>query len=165
MAEPSLRTDKDFTQLFERYSSTVYRVCYAYMKNPADTEDALQETFFRLIRSKPVFENEIHEKAWLIRTASNVCKNELRRWWRKRESIDDHPELPDDRTPAVNEVLTAVLDLPDKYKTVVYLFYYEGYTGEEIAGMLKKPSSTVRNYLHEARNLLRERLGESFYEE
>lgn len=165
MAGSAARANEEIARLFEKYGPTVYRVCYAYMKKPADTEDALQETFFRLIRKQPVFESEIHAKAWLIRTASNVCKNELKHWWRRRESLDDHPEDPGSPGPAVNEVLAAVMDLPDRYKTAVYMFYYEGYTGEEIAGMLKKPPSTVRNYLHESRKLLKERLGDSFREE
>ena len=164
MSRSLLRTDKEIEEIYRRQVKTVYRVCYAYMKNPSDTEDALQETFFRLIKSGPAFENETHEKAWLIRTASNVCKNQLTHWWHRRENIEEHPELPAP-APAVDELLAAVLELPDKYKTAVYLFYYEGYSGEEIAGMLKIPPSTLRNRLRVARRLLRERLGESFHEE
>ena len=160
-----MRTDQEIAALYRAHSKMIYRVCYTYMKNPSDTEDAVQETFIRLIRSCPAFESEDHEKAWLIRTATNICINALRHWWRKREDIDDHPDLQSPGRDRHDEVLQAVMDLPDKYKTPVYLFYYEGYSGAEIAKILEKPASTIRNYLHEARILLRNALGEDPNEE
>lgn len=165
MSNSLLRTDEEIAELYDRHSKTVYRVCFAYMKNSADTEDAVQDTFLQLIRSGPAFASEAHEKAWLIRTASNICKNALRHWWRRRESLEDHRDLAGPEELRTDEVLQAVLALPDKYKTAVYLYYYEGYSGPEIAGILKKPKSTVRNYLHEARAILKERLGDDFLEE
>ena len=158
-----MRTEREITEIYERNVGTVWRVCFAYMKNAADTEDAVQETFFRLISKAPRFENAEHEKAWLIRTASNICKNELKNPRRRHEDIDDHTELQGGEPPQTDEVLRAVMELPDKYKTVIYLYYYEGCDSVKIAEMLGKPRSTVRNHLHEARELLRERLGE-FYE-
>ena len=165
MSYSLLRTDKEIAEIYTRHSKTVYRVCFAYMKNPADTEDAVQDTFFQLIKSGPAFESEEHEKAWLIRTASNICKDVLRHWWRRRENIEDFHDLQSPEEIETDDVFQAVMDLPDKYKAVVYLYYYEGYTSVEIAGILKKPQSTVRNYLHEARAILRERLGDYFNEE
>ena len=165
MSNSLLRTDKEIAEIYKRHSKTVYRVCFAYMKNPADTEDAVQDTFFQLIRSAPAFESEEHEKAWLIRTATNVCKNALRHWWRRRENIEDFHDLPSSDTVEMDSVLQAVMELPEKYKTLVYLYYYEGYTGVEISRILKKPQSTVRNYLHDARAILKERLGDDFDEE
>ena len=165
MKRSLLRTDKEIAELYARHKGTVYRVCFAYLKNTADTEDAVSETFIRLIRSVPAFESAEHEKAWLIRTASNVCKNQLKHWWRKREDIDRCYDLPDMAKVETNEVLETVLALPDRYKAAVYLYYYEGYTGAEIAGILKQPQSTVRNHLREARAILKERLGDVFDEE
>ena len=164
MKNPLLRTDKEITELYARHKNTVYRVCFAYLKNPADTEDAVSETFFRLIKSAPAFESAEHEKAWLIRTASNVCKNQLKHWWRRREDIERIYDLPDRERIETNDVLEAVLALPNRYKAAVYLYYYEGYTGAEIAGILKKPQSTIRNHLREARAILKERLGDDFDE-
>lgn len=164
MSDSLLRTDKEIAEIYSRHIKTVYRVCFAYMKDPADAEDAVQDTFFKLIRSGPAFDGEEHEKAWLIRTASNVCKNVLRHWWRRRESIEDCPTLPGSDEPEIDDVFQAVMALPDKYKAVVYLHYYEGYSGAEIAGILKKPQSTIRNHLHEARAILKERLGDDFDE-
>ena len=165
MSESLLRTDKEIADIYMRHSKTVYRVCFAYLKNPADTEDAVQDTFFQLIRKAPAFESAEHEKAWLIRTASNICKNVLSHWWRRREDIDDHHDLHSSEDVETDEVFQAVMDLPDKYKSVVYLYYYEGYSSVEIAEILHKPQSTVRNHLHEARAILKERLGDDFNEE
>jgi RNA polymerase sigma-70 factor (ECF subfamily) len=159
------RTDNEIAKLYERHVHTVYRVCFTYMKNPTDTEDAVSDTFVKLIKTAPTFESQEHEKAWLIRTASNVCKDVLKHWWRKRENLDDHAsDLKTEDSPFMDTTLAVVLSLSEKYKTVVYLYYYEGYNTVEIADILQKPQSTVRNYLHEARNVLRQKLGGEFDE-
>lgn len=165
MAKTLFRTDKEIADIYERHKNMLYRICFSYMKNEADAEDAVQTAFFQLIKTGPQFENAAHEKAWLIRTATNVCKNELKHWRRKTENIEDHYELAGAADVETENVRRAVLGLPEKYKTAVYLYYYEGYTGPEIASILKKPKSTIRNYLHEARILLRERLGDDYFEE
>jgi len=157
--------EAEIAEIYKRHRKTVYRVCFAYMRNQANTEDAVQDTFFQLIRNGPAFESEEHEKAWLIRTATNICKNVLKHWWRRRESLEDFHDLPGSERIETDDVFQVVMELPDKYKTVVYLYYYEGYTSVEIAGILKKPQSTIRNYLHEARVILKERLGDDFSEE
>ncbi|GHV18418.1 hypothetical protein FACS18949_14330 [Clostridia bacterium] len=164
MANSLLRTDKEIAEIYERHKNTVYRVCFAYMKNPADTEDVVQDTFIRLIKSGTSFASEEHEKAWLIRTATNLCKNVMRNWWRKRENLEDYENLQGNENVEIDEVFSVVMALPDKYKTVVYLYYYEGYDSVEISKILDKPQSTIRNYLHEARGVLRETLGGDFNE-
>ena len=162
MTKSLLRTDREIAEIYERHKNTVYRVCFTYMKNTADTEDAVQNTFFQLIKAGKVFENEEHEKAWLIRTASNLCKNSLRSWWRKRENIDDHENLQEAESIEVDDVFSAVIGLPEKYKIVIYLYYYEGYNSVEISKILNKPQSTIRNHIHEARSILRNKLGGEF---
>ena len=107
MSNSLLRTDKEIAEIYMRHCKTVYRVCFAFMKDPADTEDAVQDTFFRLIKSGPAFENEEHEKAWLIRTASNICKNMLRHWWRRRENIDDFHDLQSPKEMETDDVYQA----------------------------------------------------------
>lgn len=165
MAKSLLRTDREIAEIYERNKKTVYRVCFAYMKNTADTEDAVQDTFFQLIKTGTAFESEGHEKAWLIRTATNICKNVLRHWWRKRENLEDNNNLQGNENFEIDNVFNVVMGLPDKYKTVVYLYYYEGYDSVEISKILNKPQSTIRNHLHEARSVLREKLGGDFNEE
>jgi RNA polymerase sigma-70 factor (ECF subfamily) len=162
MANPLLRTDKEIAELYERHKETVYRVCFAFMKNVMDTEDVVQDTFCNLIKSATAFENTEHEKAWLIRSATNLCKNALRYWWRKRENLDDYENLQSDNAFEVDDVFSVVMSLPEKYKTVVYLYYYEGYDSVEISKILQKPQSTIRYYLNGAKKLLREKLGGEF---
>lgn len=165
MPNSLLRTDREIAEIYERHKKTVYRVCFAYMKNPADTEDTVQDTFYRLIKAGAAFESEEHEKAWLIRTAINLCKNSLRHWWRKHENLEDYNNLQGNGNLEIDDTFSVVMGLPDKYKTVVYLYYYEGYNSVEISKILGKPQSTIRNYLHEARSVLRKKLGGGFNEE
>jgi hypothetical protein len=73
MAKSLLRTDNEIAAIYTRHVKTIYRVCYTYMKNPADTEDAVSETFIKMIKSSPAFESEEHEKAWLTTTPLRVC--------------------------------------------------------------------------------------------
>lgn len=165
MTKSLLRTDKEITEIYNRQMKTVYRVCFAYMKNPFDTEDAVQDTFYKMIKSGVAFESEEHEKAWHIRTASNVCKNSIKHWFRKRVDLADYENQLMSKNIEIDNTFEAVMNLPDKYKTVVYLYYYEGYNSVEIAKNLGKPQSTIRNYLHEARKVLRERIGGDLNEE
>lgn len=150
--------ERQITEIYNRHVDTVYRLCYSYMKNANDTEDMVQETFLRLIRSGKVFENQQHEKAWLIVTASNLCKDQLKRWWRKTVPLEEQETVADspDRD---RDVLQAVVSLPADYKAVVYLYYYEGYTTQQIAKFLHCRESTVRSRLTRARKKLRSYLG------
>jgi len=125
------------------------------MKNQHDTEDMVQNTFIRLMKDDTQFQSEEHEKAWLIRTATNLCKDHFRSWWSKRVSMDEVAELAVDDSLLSNDALKMVLELPDKYKTAVYMYYYEGYSTVEIAKILGKNESTIRGYLHTGRKLLK----------
>lgn len=156
-------------EIYDRNVDTVYRVCFSFMKNHPDTEDMVQEVFIKLLTSGKRFDSPEHEKAWLIVTASNVCRDELRRRTRQPERIDTFPmetlaeqwEAPED----MNLVLEAITDLPEEYKTVIYMYYYEGYGAKEIAGFLQCPHSTIRTRLARARKLLKKMLGGEFDEE
>jgi len=164
MEKSLLRTNEDITEIYNRHVRVVYRACLAYMKNAADTEDMVQSTFVNLIKYTGSFQSEEHEKAWLIRAAINLCKNNLAHWWRKREDINDYNKLSVEHEFEIDEVLQMVMSLPLRYKGAIYLHYYEGYQTDEIAHMLNKPPSTIRNHLHEARKILKERLGGVFDE-
>ena len=148
----------NITQAYYRHVDMLYRLCYSYMKNPSDTEDMVQEVFLRLLRSGMEFENERHEKAWLIVTASNLCKDNLKHWWRRILPLES-VQLEDVQEKRDLEVMQAVFSLPADYKSVVYLYYYEGYSTAEIAKYLDSPESTVRSRLARARKKLQSRLG------
>ena len=155
-----LRTDKDIEDIYRRYVDILYRVAYSFMKNSADAEDMVQETFIRLLRSGTSFASEQHEKAWLIVTVSNLCKSALRSPWQRREALDaiTEPSTVEDAP------LDAVLALPEDYKLPVYLFYYEGYPTAEIARMLGVAPATVRSRLNRARKKLKLTLGGDTYD-
>lgn len=156
---PSPRMGKsEFTELYYRHVDTVYRVCYSFMKNKADTEDMVQETFLRLLSSQKSFENDRHEKAWLIVTASNVCKDTLKKWWRKNENIEDFLDIAEEPKQE-DSLLEVILQLPEDAKDAVYMYYYEGYTTVEIAEFLHCPESTVRSRLMRAKKKLQVMLG------
>ena len=109
---------KNFIETYNRHVDMVYRVCYSFMKNQTDTEDMVQETFLRLLSNQKKFADERHEKAWLIVTASNLCKDTLKKWWRTNENIEDYPDLPQ-KTNGSSAVMEAILSLSDDYKTAV----------------------------------------------
>ena len=150
---------KSFEEIYRQQFTMVYRVCFSYMKNATDAEDVVSDVFSKLLKIGTVFQSAEHEKAWLLRTAINKCKDYLKHWWRSRADIADYENLQSDSPFHIDETLKVVMELPTRYKDVIYLFYYEGYTSEQVAEILKKPHSTVRSHLREARNLLREVLG------
>ncbi|MDE7252142.1 MAG: RNA polymerase sigma factor [Acetatifactor sp.] len=150
-----LHVDEEIANIYNRQYKTVYRICFSFMKNAVDAEDMAQETFLKLISCKKQFESQEHEKAWLIVTASNTCKDELRRWKRRLEKIKSLSQQEIVVQEEDDKVLEWVMALPVKYKQVIYLYYYEGYHTSEIASMLHCSESTVRNQLLRGRRLLK----------
>lgn len=138
----------------------IRRLCMIHLKNYADTEDIFQTVFLKYVLSSVVFENKEHEKAWFIRVTINACKDLLKSFFRSRiTSLDEILEQAADMQEENKEVLEAVLSLPSKYRDVVYLHYYEGYTAPEIGRLLKKNVNTVYTLMTCSRHLLREKLG------
>ena len=151
----------DFDQLYHAHADTVYRVCMMYLKNIHDAEDATQETFVRLIKKRPDLASQEHQKAWLIVTAGNICKNKLRN--RKVRSLFLQNTAKTDTytdTPLQDETLQLILDLPPNIKMSMYLYYYEGYTSGQIADLMGKSDAAVRKYLQQGRQALKETLKE-----
>lgn len=138
----------------------IRRLCMIHLKNYADTEDIFQTVFLKYVLSSVVFENKEHEKAWFIRVTINACKDLLKSFFRSHiTSLDEILEQAADMQEENKEVLEAVLSLPSKYRDVVYLHYYEGYTAPEIGRLLKKNVNTVYTLMTRSRHLLREKLG------
>ena len=155
-----MRSEEEASRAIERYGNTVRRLCMMNLKNHADTEDIFQTVFLKYVLSSVSFESDEHEKAWLIRVTINACKDLLKSFFRSRTvSLDQLLDQPAPMPPDHREVLEAVLALPQKYRDVVYLHYYEGYTAPEIGKILGKNANTVYTLLTRARQLLRDRLG------
>lgn len=150
--------DKEIEEIYFRHVDMVYKICFTYLKNPADTEDAVQDVFIKLMKSKKTFNDYEHEKAWLIVTAGNTCKDMLKHWWNKTTSIDECNETWQEANFLSNGILEIILNLPKKYKMVLYLFYYEGYETAEIAGILNKKPQTVRALISKGRKLVKEKI-------
>lgn len=149
------RTDKDITQVYEKYADMVYRICFMMLKNESETEDATQNVFIKLLNYGKELKSDEHLKAWLIVTAKNECKNMLKHWWRQKtvdmDSVSEtaYFDKPEDG------IIEKVKNLPDKYKIPIYLHYYEGYSTEEISVMLNINHSTVRGQLATGRKKLK----------
>ena len=160
-----MRSEWEANRAIDRYADLVRRVCMIHLKNHADTEDIFQTVFLKYVTGTTEFEREEHEKAWFIRVTINACKDLLRSFFRSRTvSLDDLLEQPDQVPEDHREVLEAVLALPDKYRDVVYLHYYEGYTAPEIGTILHKNPNTVYTLLTRARDELRKMLGGEDFE-
>ncbi len=141
------------------YGNSILRLAYSYLHNMQDAEDVLQDTLIKLISKGPEFENSMHEKAWLLRVAGNISKNKLiSNRIHMTDELDD--ELTAENREDLSFVWDAVKSLPVQYRETVHLFYYEGYSTEEIASILKKNDATVRSDLRRARIRLREILKE-----
>ena len=155
-----MRGEQETAAAIDRHADMVRRLCLIHLKNQADSEDVFQTVFMKYVLSSAVFENEEHEKAWFIRVTINACRDLLRSFFRRRTvPLDELIDLPADAPSESREVLEAVLELPGKYRDVVYLHYFEGYTAPEIAGLMKKNVNTVYSLLARAKKLLKERLG------
>ena len=153
-----MRSEQDITAAVNRYGDTVMRICMVYLKNTADTEDIFQEVFLKYAQSDKAFENEEHKKAWIIKVAINACKDMIKSFFRsKTTELDDFFPRKNVSDETI-DVLTAVLSLPQKYKTVVYLHFYEGYTAPQIGQILGKNTNSVYTLITRAKKLLKERL-------
>ena len=156
-----MRSEQEVNSAIERYAGTVRRLCTVYLKNDADTEDIFQTVFLKYVLSSVSFESDEHEKAWLIRVTINACKDLLKSFFRSRTvPLDELLEQPAAIPPDNREVLEAVLSLPQRYRDVVYLHYFEDYTAPEISRVLGKNVNTIYTLLTRSKRLLREKLGE-----
>ncbi len=161
MAYKSCRPE-DFEAFVTKHENTLYRTALAVMGNVSDAEDVLQEAFLRAYEKAPEFQSEEHEKAWLIRVTVNLCNSRLRSPWRKRRLplLNSYPASE----PEQHELLEQIVALEPKYRTVIHLFYYEGYSVKDISELTGQKEATVRSHLTRARQKLKLVLKEDDYE-
>lgn len=141
-------------KVIREYADMIYRIAYQNLKNKADAEDIFQEVCLALlVKDAPLFD-ENHIKPWLIRVTLNKCANFHKSAWRtKTEPLDSHTELSDKYDDGV---MDEIFSLPAKYRNAIYLFYYEKYSINEIARIMKRKPSTVGSWLSRARKRLKE---------
>ena len=147
-------SDGDIVRIVETYSDMLLRITLNRVKTIPAAEDIVQGVFERLMRRRPIFESSEHEKAWLIRTAVNLCLSDLRAETR-HGSVPLDENIAQDYGEDTFEVLDAVQTLPTPDRYAVYLYYYEGYGVKEIGKLLKEPEGTVSSRLSRARKKLR----------
>ena len=152
--DPNRPMDIEMQKVVDKYMNVLFRLCYIQMKNHADAEDAVSETWIRYMKKAPEFTGEEHRKAWLLRTATNICRDMQRYYKRHRYvNLDDlktYVAKEEDRT-----IVESLMSLPEKYKTVLYLYYIEGYKTAEISEMLSISTFAVRKRLQIGRKKLK----------
>lgn len=148
------RSSDSFSEKYSLYSDMLFRICMVYLGNKEDVEEAMQESFIKLLYKSPQFTDEEHEKAWLIRVSINICKDMHRSMWHKKvvktDSIENYYDNPSDI-----EIMEEILKLPAAYKAVIYLYYFEDYTVKYISEILKITESAVKMRLKRGRSILK----------
>ena len=150
----SLHANEIISRDLEKYGNMILRLSYSYMKNIHDSEDILQDVLVQLIRQENEFNDEEHKKAWLIKVATNICKDILR--FNKRRNyinIDDVREYC--KTNESIDIVSDILQLPEKDRSVIYLYYIEGYKTKDIANILSVSPQAVRKRLQYGRDMLK----------
>lgn len=154
-----MQSEQAVNRAIEKYADMVRRLCLIHLQNRDDTEDIFQTVFLKYVLRSMPFESEEHEKAWLIRVTINACRDLRRSFFRSHiVSLDELIDVPSPVLQDHRNVLEAVMSLPRKYKDVVYLHYYEGYTAGEIGKILGKNVNTVYTLLTRSKKLLKEKL-------
>ncbi len=144
-----------------KYSSTVYKIAYSITSNRDDADDVYQNVFLSYIRKRPRFNDEKHEKAWFIRVTINTAKNFVAQaWMRNTDALDDKIEMTENETIDLD---FALKQLSPKNRTIIYLYYYEGYKTDEIAKMIRMKPSAVRSALSRSRDKLKNILEKEGY--
>jgi len=139
----------------DKYADMVRRICFLHLGNRSDIEDVFQEVFLQYFLNIDKFQSEEHKKAWICRVTFNKCKDMNKSFWRKRVvALDDNLEITYENEEQ-SEIITTLLQLPDKYKDVIYLHYYEGWSVPEIAEILHQNTNTVYSRLRRAKEKLR----------
>lgn len=152
----------EILRLFHQYKDAVYRLALSLTGSPADAEDVTQTVFLKLMEKQPELEPG-KERAWLLQVTANECRS-LYRWLRRRSTISLDEALAV-AAPEYTPLLTHVMQQRPKDRAVLYLFYYEGFSTEEIGRMLHTSQSAVTTRLHRARKTLKATLEQEGYYE
>ena len=152
--------------LMNMYKNNVYAAAFSICKNASDAEDVVQDTFLQYYMTHINFDNEQHIRAWLLRVAINKAKNIQSSFWhRNGMPLDDYIETLSFETPETKELFEEVMKLPEKYRVVVHLFYYEDYSIKEIAKILRTTESNIKVRLSRGRVKLKDALKEGWEDE
>lgn len=151
---------EQFVQQIRQYMDMIFRLAFNCLKSQADADDVTQTVLLRLYETEKVFDNEDHVKHWLVRVTLNECKKHWRSPWNRTEEYENYVSTLVFDEPQYSDLFEAIMGLDTKYRIVIYLYYYEGYSIEEIAGLLRLPRGTVGTRLKRAREQLKQKLSE-----
>ena len=149
-------TTEEVASLYRRQAGMVYQISLMLLKNAYDAEDNLQTVFRKALEREEPFAGPDHERAWLIVTARNECKNQLKHWWRTKRADADALENLTWEQPGDGALWEMILTLPEQEKMALYLHYYQGYSTDETAKLMGKKPATVRSWLYRARRRLKD---------
>lgn len=158
MKHTTQKSPADMESLLEKYGDMLYRLCLIMLKHESDAEDAVQETVIRYCFKAPDFAGPEHEKAWLIRVATNKCRDLLRLRTRHTQLIRDVPAAAETGLEETG-ILDALTSLPEKYRLVMTLHYIEEYSIADIAGIIRRTPSAVKMRLQKGRAMLKSAYG------
>ncbi|MBQ1431215.1 MAG: sigma-70 family RNA polymerase sigma factor [Firmicutes bacterium] len=151
--------DTNIEGIYIKYRDRVFAVGFNYFRNSMDADDVVQETFLKLLRSNKDFESEEHLRNWIMKVAVNECKRvTLSSWFKRRESLEEYADKLVFEEVGDRDLFDKVMRLPKNYRQVTHLFYYEGYSVKEIAGILGIRETTVTTRLSRARKKLKDQL-------
>lgn len=159
----------DMNYLISEYGDSLLRMAFLYLRDEHLAQDAVQDTMLKVFVNYREFRGQASEKTWIMRIAINVCKDYLRKSWRKRIDtdavIENIPAPCDIHDTADDTLIRQIMQLPSKYKEVILLFYYQGMKITEIAEALHIPDRTVSTRLKRARERLKSDLKGWYYDE
>lgn len=163
-----MMTNEKYTELVNLYADTLFRIAFTYCSNKEDAEDVVQNTFLKLYNSKKDFDSSTHIKNWLIKVTVNNCKHLYKSPWKSRIALlEEYDELNlfcFDKYSEQSELFNAVMQLPEKLRVTIHLYYYEDYSVKRIAKLLSVSESAVQNRLMRGREKLKSVLREDIYE-
>lgn len=157
-----VKEKSEFERAINKYSDAVFRCAYTYCGSRSDAEDIVQEVFIKYLKKAPEFNDDEHEKAWLLKVAVNLSKDLVKSYWHKNRS-DLSDEMKEESyviDESEYDIWKEVSALPPKYRIVIELYYHEGYSIAEISQIIGKAESTVGNRLARAKKLLKESMEE-----
>lgn len=159
-----MKSRAEIEDAYIKYADMMTRVCYLHLKNSEDTKDVIQDVFVKFFLKDGPFNDENHERAWLLRVTINKCNDVKKSFWKKNiTSINDVEIVFNQKVES--DVMRELCALPNKYKVPIYLSYYEGYTVPEIAKILEQKENTVYSNINRGRKIMKEKLGGELYGE
>ena len=159
---------QEITRLVEQYGDDVMKIAYVILRSKELAEDVYQETFLRVCRSFSGYRGESSEKTWITSITVNVCRDYMRSAWKRHVIVTDDFYAGDsdanteeiiERRSEKQALINAIMKLPDKYREIIHLYYYQELEVKDIAGILKIPGGTVKSRLFKARSMLHEIIG------